>query len=75
MNFAQAFEKGVAAATNTFEPKRFSANGKQIVCSHCANEIFTLWRGMSLAGFAIECSKCNRLEFFGKEPLEIKTEG
>ena len=73
MKVLKAIERGVEAAKQTFQPRKYQAAGKQIQCSHCGGDSFEMPRGMvgTFSGYALQCSVCGHLECFGKEPTVI----
>jgi len=73
MKILKVIERGVEAATQTFQPRKYQAAGKQIRRSHCDGEIFEMPPGMigTFSGYALQCTKCGHLECFGKEPTAI----
>ena len=73
MKIIKAIERGVEAAKQTFQPRKYQAAGKQIHCSHCGADSFEMPPGMigTFSGYALQCSQCGHLECFGKEPTLI----
>jgi len=63
MSILKAVERGVKAAKQTFEPRKYQAAGKPVHCSQCGGDIFEISRrpGTSFTGFALECSNCSHL--------------
>lgn len=74
MNVLKAIERGVEAAKQASQPRRFQAGGKPIVCSHCGAENFEIPTriGTTFTGFALQCFQCSHLVYFGKEPTALK---
>jgi hypothetical protein len=74
MDIARAIERGIEAAKQTFNPKRYQAAGKPVHCSHCGTDSFEMPSGLigTFTGYTLQCCQCGHLECFGKEPVEIK---
>jgi DNA-directed RNA polymerase subunit RPC12/RpoP len=74
MNILKAVERGIEAAKQTFDPKKYQAAGKPVRCSHCGGDVFEMPRGTigKFSGYVLQCCHCGHLECFGKEPTEIK---
>ena len=68
----RGIKAGVSAMHN-HQHDHFQAGGKTIVCSHCGNDSFDYIgvAGVSIAGYAIACSKCTHVEYFTSAPSRI----
>ncbi|HEY4417047.1 MAG TPA: hypothetical protein VGO57_15260 [Verrucomicrobiae bacterium] len=74
MEILKAIERGVAAAKQTYQPKKYQAAGRPVLCSHCTGDSFEMPPGIigTFSGYVLQCCQCGHLECFGKEPTEIK---
>jgi len=70
----RAVKAGLKAASGVPSPEKFRAGGKTIICTHCGSDDFEPYGplGATFGGYALECSKCSHIEYFGKRPKEVE---
>ena len=68
---------GINAASGKPSPRRFHALGKAVTCTQCGGDRFEPYGalGVTFGGYALECSQCSHLEYFGKRPTQVEDGG
>ncbi len=71
----KAIKRGIKAAVEHPQPRKFQAAGKTVVCSHCGGRDWVPYslgkwvaEGLLYQPYGLECSACGHIQFFAKEP-------
>jgi hypothetical protein len=74
MKVLKAIKRGVEAAKQILEPRKYIVAEKQVRCCHCGGDTFEMPQGVigTFSGYVLQCSHCGHPECFGKEPTVIE---